>query len=69
MIFAACVDVWYDYDVLEKSLNVITCSSVPQAEKKADLIKTGCQLACKRLHGTYQGSGSTLEKHQVRNGG
>ena len=28
-------------------------------------IKNGCLVTCKRLHATHQGSGSTLEKHQV----
>ena len=28
-------------------------------------IRNGCQVTCKKLHACAQGSGSTLEKHQV----
>jgi len=37
-----------------------------QIEKKVEGIRNGCLVICKKLSSTFVGSGSSLDKHQVR---
>ncbi|XP_003385510.1 PREDICTED: rho GTPase-activating protein 17-like [Amphimedon queenslandica] len=41
-------------------------SSLSEAEKKVEEIRSSCQSVIKRLHACNQGSGSTFEKHQKK---
>jgi len=42
------------------------CCYPKQSEKKLDAIRQQSHLVSKKIHGCVQGSGATIDKHQVQ---